>query len=206
MLTSLTLTNILLLIGAIIVSIGIHEAMHAYTAHALGDDTAHDEGRLTLNPFAHIDPLTTVALPAVLILAGLPPILAAKPVPFRPDLVRGGEWGAALVGLAGPFTNLVLAAIGAAVFQLFSLDGVFYNAVVIFIQVNVGMFIFNMLPIPPLDGSRLLYAVAPEPVQRVMASVEQYGVFIILGLFIVASPVLGPILRDLNNAVLNFLL
>ncbi len=203
------LSNIILIITALILAISIHEMMHAFTAHWLGDPTAADEGRITLNPLAHIDPILTVALPAVLIVLGLPPILAAKPVPFNPELVRYREFGAALVGLAGPLSNLVLAFVSALALSILQPDfgTIPRDFLLIFVQLNIGLFVFNMLPIPPLDGSRVLYAFAPEPVQRVMAQIEQYGIiFTIFILFtLIQLGVLGPILTTLNDFVLNLL-
>ncbi len=203
------LSNIILIISALVLAISIHEMMHAFTAHWLGDPTAADEGRITLNPLAHIDPILTVALPAVLIILGLPPILAAKPVPFNPELVRYREFGAALVGLAGPLSNLVLAFVSALALSILQPDfgTIPRDFLLIFVQLNIGLFVFNMLPIPPLDGSRVLYAFAPEPVQRVMAQIEQYGIiFTIFILFtLIQLGVLGPILTTLNDFVLNLL-
>src|SRR6266702_2024817 len=94
--------------GSILVSMTLHEAMHAFASHWLGDDTAKIEGRLTFNPLSHIDPFTTVLLPLMLAAIGAPPFGAAKPVPFDPRRVRFGEFGAAIVGLAGPLTNFIL--------------------------------------------------------------------------------------------------
>ncbi|MDB5170840.1 MAG: ywhC [Candidatus Saccharibacteria bacterium] len=208
MLSNLSGIDLVVVLVSIIVSLTIHEAMHAFTAHWLGDDTAHREGRLTLNPLAHIDVLTTVLLPMVLILAHLPPILAAKPVPFNPDRVKWDEFGAALIGVAGPLTNLALAGLAAIIFRLFGADlssGV-NNAIVIFTSVNIGFFIFNMIPFPPLDGSRLLYAFAPEPVQAFMRQIESYGFMaIIFFFFIVFQFISGPIV-NIQNAILTFLL
>src|SRR5882724_9937047 len=102
-----------LFLGALLLAMATHEAMHAFVAHWLGDDTAERAGRLTLNPLKHVDLLTTVLLPLLLILVHLPPIFIARPVPFNPDRVRFGDFGAALVAIAGPFTNLALAAIAA---------------------------------------------------------------------------------------------
>lgn len=193
---------------ALLIGIGFHEAMHAFTAHWLGDTTASEEGRLTLNPIAHIDLLTTIVLPLVLILAGLPPILAAKPVPFNPARVKYDEFGAAMIGLAGPLTNLVLA-VSAALFLkgVMPDPGTFlYNGLLIFISINIGLFVFNMLPIPPLDGSRLVYAFAPEPVQRVMYQIESLGMWGILAILFLLLPIIGPIVSSINNAVLTWLL
>lgn len=208
MLSSLSGIDLVVVLVSIVISLTIHEAMHAFMAHWLGDNTAHHEGRLTLNPLAHIDVLTTILLPMVLILMHLPPILAAKPVPFDPSRVKFGEFGAALVGVAGPLTNLVLACLAALVFRLFGADfssGV-NNALIIFTAVNIGFFIFNMIPFPPLDGSRLLYAFAPEPVQEIMRQIESYGFMaIIFFFFIVFQFISGPI-GHIQNVILNFLL
>ncbi|HEX7633242.1 MAG TPA: site-2 protease family protein, partial [Candidatus Saccharimonadales bacterium] len=113
----LTAFQLLIVLVSIIISLSIHEAMHGFVAHWLGDDTAHAMGRLTLNPLKHIDVTTTVLLPMVLLIAGLPPFFAAKPVPFNPDRVKWDEYGAALVGISGPLTNLLLAGLGALLFR-----------------------------------------------------------------------------------------
>jgi Zn-dependent protease len=105
------------------------------------------------------------------------PLLAAKPVPFNPNRVKYGEFGVAIVGIAGPLTNVLLAFFGAALVQLLqgSAGIDVLTAIVIFVQINIGLFIFNMIPIPPLDGSRVLYAFAPEALQRFMVQMEQFG-------------------------------
>lgn len=202
-----SLENIVIFGIALLVAISFHEAMHAFTAHWLGDDTASEGGRVTLNPAKHIDPLLTLVLPLVLVALSLQPILAAKPVPFNPERVRFGEFGAALVGLAGPFTNLVLAGVGALLVKVLPLttDMLAAKLLVMFIAVNVALFVFNMLPIPPLDGSRLLYALAPEPVQRVMAQIESMGMLLLIPILILLIPVIGPILNMLNNSILQLL-
>jgi Zn-dependent protease len=189
-------------------SLSIHEAMHGFTAHWLGDNTAQDMGRLTLNPLKHIDLLTTVLLPLVLILTIGQPFFAAKPVPFNPDRVKYGEYGAALVGIAGPLTNLVLAVLAAIAIHVSQpIPGTFfYNALIIFTEVNVGFFIFNMIPFPPLDGSRLLYAFAPEGLQNIMRQIESYGfTAILVFVFILYRFVSGPII-NIEDALLRFLL
>lgn len=200
-------SSIILIIVCLAIAISIHEMMHAFTAHWLGDDTAHREGRITLNPLAHIDPVLTIALPAILILFGLPPILAAKPVPFNPDRVKYEEFGSALVGLAGPFTNLVLAVLSAGLLSFLQPDfgTITRDFLLLFLQINIGLFVFNMLPIPPLDGSRLLYAFAPQPLQRVMLQIEQLGMFAILALLFLLLPILSPLISTLNDYFLRLL-
>lgn len=191
--------------GSLVISITLHEAMHAFTAHWLGDDTAHNEGRITLNPIKHVDPFATILLPLItLVLFGVP-LLAAKPVPFNPTRVRWGESGAALVGVAGPLTNLALALAGAGIINLFGgFDSGALQALVIFVQINIGLFVFNMIPIPPLDGSRLFYAFAPESVQNVMAQLEQFGIMIVFFL-VIAVPGFTDLLINLNQSILRAL-
>lgn len=179
----------------ILVPMTIHEAMHAFMGYFLGDQTAKAEGRLSLNPIRHIDPFLTILLPLVLLMLGAPVFGGAKPVPFNPHKVRFGEWGVALVAIVGPLTNLVLAFtfFGIGVSLGFvdkfgfspSLIGVMLQT---FVFVNLGFFAFNMIPIPPLDGSRVLYALAPDFVRGFMRQVEQYGLVIIMVLVMVGSP------------------
>lgn len=181
--SAVSILGTIVVIGSILLSMTLHEAMHAYVSNWLGDDTAMRLGRLTLNPLAHIDLFSTILLPVLLYLAGLPPFGAAKPVPFNPYRVRYGDFGAALVGIAGPMTNLVLA----VVVGLWTRFVVGFNAgfisemFVIFVVVNLAFFVFNMIPWPPLDGSRLLYAFAPEPLQRLMKQIESFG---LMGIFL----------------------
>lgn len=207
MTADLNVTNLALIFVAILFSMGLHEAMHGFVAHWLGDSTAQEAGRLTLNPLKHIDALTTVLLPLFLIILGAPPIFAAKPVPFNPSRVKYEEFGAALIGLAGPFTNLLLALAGAGLAHLLvGTSTLLTTALIIFVQVNVGFFVFNMLPIPPLDGSRLIYALAPESVQEVMARFEQMGMIAIIVILVVLMPFIGPVLSNINQAILTNLL
>lgn len=201
-------SDLIIIFGAILFSMGLHEAMHAFVAHWLGDTTARDMGRLTLNPLKHIDLLTTVLLPVGLIALGLPPIFAAKPVPFNPDRVKYDEFGAALIGVSGPLTNLVLAITGAGLLHITGVlpSDMLGNALLIFVEVNIAFFVFNMLPIPPLDGSRLLYAFAPEPLQRLMYRIESMGFMFLILMLMFLIPVIGPLLGYLNNQLLVFLL
>lgn len=208
MLSDLSGINILIFVVTLIFSLSLHEAMHGFTAHWLGDDTAKLEGRLTLNPLAHIDLLTTILLPTILVLAHLPPILAAKPVPFNPDRVKFDEFGAALVGISGPLTNLALAVVAAGIFRVFGADfsNQMVEATIIFTEVNVLFFVFNMIPFPPLDGSRLLYAFAPEPVQDVMRQIEGMGFAAILIFFFIAINFLGGPIGNIQDSIVQFLL
>jgi Zn-dependent protease len=195
---SINLMYLAVVFGSILLSMTLHEAMHAFTSHWLGDDTAKIEGRLTLNPLSHIDPFTTVLLPLMLAAIGAPPFGAAKPVPFDPRRVKYGEFGAALVGLAGPLTNLLLAIVAGVILRAAapSTDGILFNVVLTFMIVNVSFFVFNMIPFPPLDGSRVLYAIAPDPVRDVMERIEAMGFMAIIFFMVVFYSFLsGPFVQ-----------
>ena len=196
--------SIIIIIVTILLSMTLHEAMHGFTAYWLGDDTAKLQGRLTLNPIKHIDPFLTIILPIGLFLVGAPIFGGAKPVPFNPDRVRGGEWGSALVAISGPLTNFVLAFITFGIWAIIGAPttGLAAQIFVTAYTVNLGFFVFNMLPIPPLDGSRVLYALAPEFVRTGMRAIEQFGVFFVFAIILVAS---GPIGQFMLGAI-NFFL
>ena len=207
MLTDLSAGDLVIVLVSIFVSLAIHEAMHGFVAHWLGDNTAHDEGRLTLNPLAHVDLFTTILLPLVLIISGLPPIFAAKPVPFNPERLRFDEFGAALVGIAGPLTNLVLAVLAAVLYRIWGNDfssGI-DNILIIFASVNIGFFIFNMIPFPPLDGSRLLYAFAPDWLREIMERIEAMGFLVILFVIFFAFQFIADPIVNLQQDILRFL-
>lgn len=202
---------ILIVLGVILLSMTLHEAMHAFMGYFLGDDTAKAQGRLTLNPIKHIDPFMTILLPIILALTpGAPIFGGAKPVPFNPNRVRYGEWGAALVAIAGPITNLLIAffAFGIGVLSgIVTSEGIQLSIVgqiiSVAVSVNLGFFVFNMLPIPPLDGSRVLYALAPEPARRGMEMIERYGVIVVFGIVLIASPLLSQVMWTCMNTIIS---
>lgn len=203
MIGDFSLVGIVVLIVVVLVSMTVHEFMHALVGFKLGDTTAQDEGRLSLNPLRHIDPLMTVILPVVTILLFQVPILAAKPVPFNPQRIKYEEYGAALLAIAGPLSNLVLAFL-ASLLSHFFMPGSFPGQVLgLFTVLNVALFVFNLMPIPPLDGSRVLYAFAPEPIRRVLEMIEPFGFFIIFGLILIGG--FGNVLLQINQMVLNLL-
>jgi Zn-dependent protease len=206
MFSNLSYGDIIIVIASLVVSIAFHEAMHALVAHRLGDSTAAEQGRITLNPLKHVDLLTTIILPAVMLLFHLPPLLIAKPVPFDPDQVRHGEYGAAIMAVAGPLTNLALAIVAALLLRTGVFGGELVHILGLFMFLNIGLFVFNMLPIPPLDGSRLLYAFAPEPLQRVMFQIEQFGFMGLIFILLVLSPIISPTISNINSAIASFLL
>ena len=184
--------TIIVALATILVSMTLHEAMHGFVAYWLGDDTAKREGRLTLNPIHHIDPFLTILLPVMLAIVGAPIFGGARPVPFSPNRVRYGEWGVALVAVSGPLTNLILAFFTFGLYVLLQpAGGLVAQVLITAVSVNLGFFIFNMIPIPPLDGSRVLYALAPEFVRRGMELVERYGIIFVFLIVMVASPLIG---------------
>lgn len=197
--------QLLIVLGVILASMTLHEAMHAFIAYWLGDDTAKREGRLTLNPIKHLDPFLSIILPLGLALIGGPIFGGAKPVPFRPDMVKGGDWGAALVAVGGPFTNLLIAFVVFGVWVLVGMPATGLGAQILTtaVTVNLGFFVFNMIPIPPLDGSRVLYALAPEFVRTGMRFLETYGIFLVFALVIIGSAVIGTYMTTVINFFLD---
>lgn len=203
-----TLLKIIIVLPIVLFSMSIHEMMHAFTSHWLGDDTAYLQGRVTLNPIKHIDPFFTLALPLLLTLVGAAPFGAAKPVQVNFHRLRYGEYGGAIVGMIGPLTNLAIASVAALIFRAYppttDLALTIFSTIIL---VNVGFFVFNTIPWPPLDGSRLLYAFAPRPLQEFMESIERMGmngllIFMLLVLTVLSLPI-SMIIRDLTNLLLG---
>lgn len=194
--------QIVQIIIILLFSLTLHELMHALVSDKLGDPTARHQGRISLNPLAHIDPFATLLLPALLILAGSPIIFgAAKPVPFTPWNVRHGKWGIALISIAGPLTNLAIAGILAVYIHFF------YSAFLLTaISVNVAFFVFNMIPFPPLDGSRVLYAVAPRGLRDVMDRIEGAGMIALFLFLFVGFRFIAPFMSMVVTAIMKVLI
>ena len=190
----------IIVLAIILVSMILHELMHGLVAYWLGDTTAKDDGRLTLNPISHIDPYMSLVLPMVLYLIGAPVFGGAKPVPVNSRNLKWREWGMALVAIAGPFTNFMLAFVGFLVFRF----GGQSEIALTFTSINLGFMIFNLLPIPPLDGSRVLYALAPDKVREAMTRMESYGVFIVYGLILALGGVFSSLMIGAMNGVWQF--
>lgn len=178
----------------------LHEAMHAFASYWLGDDTAKLLGRLTLNPIKHLDPVLTLLMPLIFALSGLPIFGGAKPVPFNPDKLRFGEWGMAIVALAGPITNFIIAFLSFGVWFLVSSNGgqssIWAQVFAISTSINLGFFLFNMIPIPPLDGSRVLYVLAPEFFRRGMEFIERLGLMFIIVIVLASGSFLGSFISS----------
>jgi Zn-dependent protease len=169
----------------LLVAFPVHEFAHAFAAFQLGDGTARLMGRLTLDPRAHFDPTGALLLTISMVAFG-GGIGWAKPTPYNPLNLRGGRWGEAIVSVAGPISNLVLALLAALPLRYIVATGMdvpfLPGVLLLFIQINLLLMVFNLIPIPPLDGSKVLYAfLEPRTAWRVRAVLEQYGLLILLG-------------------------
>ena len=192
-----TLIGIVILILSII----LHEVAHGYVAEMLGDSTARYAGRLTLNPLPHVDPVGSVLLPIVTSVTGGFVFGWAKPVPYNPYNLRHGVWGEALVALAGPASNFFLALVFGLALRFASLPQAMLDIFVVIVVANISLGVFNLVPIPPLDGSKILFALLPYRAQQVRFFLERYGFFLVIIFVIFLSSVLGPIVRGLFGLV-----
>jgi Zn-dependent protease len=200
----MNITDIAVVLGSILFSMTFHEVMHGFVARSLGDTTAEDAGRLTLNPLKHIDPITTVLMPIIFFITTGIAFGAAKPVPVDGRRLKYGDAGMALVALAGPLTNLLLAAVAGAIIKLTNVGSI-TTILSTFMITNLAFFVFNMVPYPPLDGSRVLYAVAPQLLQDIMRKIESLGITSIIIYFVLVFPLVSPTVSRVVESLYRFL-
>ncbi|MBL8769366.1 MAG: site-2 protease family protein [Planctomycetes bacterium] len=177
----------------LVLSVALHEAAHAYATNALGDDTPKRLGRVTLNPLPHLDPFLSVLLPAIAIFTGSPFIFGAgKPVPFDFRNLRHPARDAALITLAGPASNFVQAALWTAAYVIgwrnewFDTRSLAFDVIEYGIRINLVLALFNLLPIPPLDGSRVLGWLLPRQIQPAWYALDRFAIFFIVGLVVLS--------------------
>jgi Zn-dependent protease len=206
-------TFIIISLLALYVSLAVHEFSHALLAYLQGDTTAQRMGRLTLNPIAHIDPIGTVLVPLLGAMSGFPLIGWAKPVPFNPyNLKHGGKWGSVYVAIAGPISNfamallfLLLLRIAVSVFLL-GFDNLLVMFLTMLVMINTVLGIFNLIPVPPLDGSKLLHALLDDPKYRnFLLTLETRGPMILMIMIVIDFAILPTsVLGTVFSTALNF--
>src|SRR3989338_782368 len=174
--------DVIFQIAILIMSVVIHEVSHGYAASYLGDETARYQGRLTLNPLKHLDLFGSVILPLILAISHAGFIFGwAKPVPYNPYNLRPGRWSEAIVALAGPASNIILALIfGLLLRSGISGNPAFVQIIATIAYINVLLAVFNLVPLPPLDGSKLLFALFPDKLFQIRGFFERYGLVLVL--------------------------
>jgi len=215
-LTFESIRTVILQVIAIFLVIVLHEVAHGYVAYRLGDPTAKQQGRLTLNPLAHIDPVGTILIPIALIVLGLPAFGWAKPVPVNPRHFRNPLRGMMIVALAGPATNFILAGVGIGIVRLLvnlvpmpllmdaTTGALLVQSLLLFMVMfavyNVVIGVYNLIPVPPLDGSRILLYFLPPRAKQVWIGLERYGLILILLVFLLVGRI-SPLGTALNSLI-----
>ncbi len=186
-----SLIGIILQISILIVSVILHEVSHGYAAFLLGDPTAKYAGRLTLNPIKHLDMWGSFVVPFFMVISGIGVVFGwAKPVPYNPYNLKNQRWGSAIVGVAGPMANLALVIVAGIVMSVLHASGsIWFEFFYLVARVNIVLLVFNLLPIPPLDGSKLLFSVLPIS-EQTKAILERHGFIILLAVLLLFQ---GPI-------------
>ena len=201
----MTFQIIIFQIIVLVFSAIIHEYMHGWMADRLGDSTAKDAGRLTLNPIPHLDLFGSILLPAMLVLSNVGFVFGwAKPVPFNPYNLSDKKYGSAKVALAGPFGNLIVALFFGLILRFINLPS--QELAMLFamiVQINLLLMVFNLVPIPPLDGSKVIMPFLPASIQENMIKLEKYGMFIVLLFIMFGFSIVIPIINFLFRVIVG---
>lgn len=208
---SMQAINSIFYILVLIMSIVIHEVAHGYSAYLLGDNTARSQGRLTLNPLKHLDPFGSIILPLLLYLttAGSFIIGWARPVPYNPANLRNGRKGDFIVAIAGILANLFIAIFFGLLIRVgpslgILLDSPFYNIATIIVMLNLVLALFNIIPIPPLDGSKILFSILPFKYRYIENFLERYGMILLVIFIIFLWGKVSPIIFTIFSLITGF--
>ncbi len=201
--------EIIIQIIILVMSVVVHELFHGYAAYFLGDSTAKYAGRLTLNPIKHLDLWGSILLPLFLAVTKVGIILGwAKPVPYNPFNLKNQKWGPVVVGLAGPLANIILALLAGLGMRIIYLSGntesVWFLFLGMVLSINILLLVFNLLPIPPLDGSKLLFAILPVSEQTKM-TLEQYGFVILIFFLLFSGSLVTHLMQFVQELFLNYI-
>jgi Zn-dependent protease len=197
------LLNILIVAIPVIIAITFHEAAHGFVAWAFGDPTAHSQGRVTFNPLKHVDIVGTIILPAALLLARAPFLFGwARPVPIDPSRLGNPRRDMILVAAAGPGINLALAFVSGVLLALAGPSGAqpdfLHRALSVSVYINAILAVFNMIPLPPLDGGRVAVGLLPGPLAYRLLKIEPFGLFIVIGVLILLPWISGELGHEIN--------
>lgn len=205
-------TSTLFGIAILVISVVVHEVSHGIAAYMQGDKTAKYAGRLTLNPLPHIDPFGSIFLPFILVFLQSPFLIGwAKPVPYNPYNLRNQKWGPAIVGAAGPLSNLTIAVIFGVVLRLGArgmLGGLppeflqgFLSISITIVIINIALAVFNLMPIAPLDGSKVLFALLPYRLYWIQQFLEMWGFMLLIFFIMFLSPIVSVLTRFLFHII-----
>lgn len=197
--------SIIFTIAILIMSVVIHELSHGYTAELLGDPTPRLQGRLTLNPLKHLDPVGSVIVPIIMYMSAGFAFGWAKPVEWNPYNVKNQRWGELLISIAGPASNLLIAVVFGILIRLNVLGGAFVAVAAHVVMVNIVLAVFNMIPVPPLDGSKVLFAILPvtPATRRFRESFERYSFILMFVVAFFLWEIVAPIVPYLFRLVVG---